>query len=67
MLATALLSAQIVKPYEAFSTLHPNTTLPSDVKSALPTWNLEYGAYALAAAERAFFKRVSGDISGQGQ
>jgi hypothetical protein len=66
MPATALLSAQIVMPYEEFSTLQPKTTLPSDIKSAAPTLKREYGAYARSAAVRAFFKRVSAG-TGQGQ
>jgi hypothetical protein len=62
----AFLSAQIDMPYEAFSTLQPRMTLPSDIKSALPTLNLEYGAYARSAALCALFKSASGIISGQG-
>ena len=41
---TAKRSAQIVAPYEAFSTLHPVNTLPVRVRMAAPTRYLEYGA-----------------------
>ena len=37
-------SAQIVRPKEIFSTLHPVKTLPDFVSNAAPTKNLEYGA-----------------------
>jgi hypothetical protein len=38
---TALRSAQMVRPYEAFSTLHPVKTLPSSEATAAPTRNSE--------------------------
>src|SRR5262245_60710959 len=43
-LTTADRSAQIVRPYEAFSTLQPVKILPEAVNSAAPTLNFEYGA-----------------------
>jgi CNT family concentrative nucleoside transporter len=52
-LNTAVRSAQIVKPYEAFSTLQPTKIWPSSVSSAAPTKNLEYGAYAPVRASSA--------------
>jgi hypothetical protein len=39
----AVLSAQLVAPYDAISTLHPVYTLPLLVNRAAPTLNLEYG------------------------
>jgi|GEM_PF-597991 len=38
---TAVLSAQMVKPSEAFSTLQPEMISPDLVSSAAPTWNFE--------------------------
>ena len=40
----AVRSAQLVSPYEAFSTLHPVNTSPVSSRTAAPTRNLEYGA-----------------------
>lgn len=40
-LTSAVRSAQIVPPYEAFSMFAPDTIRPSDVSSAAPTRNLE--------------------------
>jgi hypothetical protein len=40
----AALSAQIVKPNERFSTLHPMKIRPLFPRSAAPTANCEYGA-----------------------
>ena len=37
----AVRSAQMVSPYEAFSTLHPATMSPDAVSRAAPTWNRE--------------------------
>lgn len=42
-LKTAVLSAQLLKPYETFSTLHPLKIFPLDVIKAAPTLNFEYG------------------------
>src|SRR5262249_10221091 len=39
--------------YDAFSTLHPSAMLPSVDKSAAPTRNPEYGAYARSMAANA--------------
>src|SRR6202030_602754 len=44
--ATAARSAQMVSPKDAFSTFAPTNTLPDAVKTAAPTLNPEYGAYA---------------------
>jgi hypothetical protein len=55
----ALRSAQIVSPYDAFSTLHPVKMRPSSSSTAAPTWNFEYGAYAHFIAARARFSNVS--------
>jgi hypothetical protein len=49
----AVLSAQFVIPYEAFSTLHPEKISPSVVKIAAPTRNFEYGAWAFFMTLRA--------------
>src|SRR5258708_32981108 len=46
-------SAQRVRPYEAFSTLHPATSRPSSTRPAAPTANPEYLAYACCAASLA--------------
>src|SRR6266851_1258701 len=46
----ALRSAQIVWPNDAFSTLQPANTRPSDVRTAAPTGNRLYGQYALTLA-----------------
>src|SRR5690348_5872572 len=43
-------SAQIVRPYEADSTLQPRKSWPSAVSTAAPTGKWEYGASALSAA-----------------
>src|SRR6476661_3981719 len=55
---TAVRSAQIAAPYDAFSTLQPVMIDPSLPSSAAPTWKCEYGAYArpiaLSAAARSF-------------
>jgi hypothetical protein len=45
--------AHTVRPYEAFSTLQPLMTWPSEVSSAAPTLKLEYGATARVRASRA--------------
>ena len=42
-------SAQTPRGYAAFSTFTPSTTRPSRHRTAQPTWNREYGAYARAA------------------
>ena len=42
-LKIATRSAQIVSPYELFSILHPVKIVPSFVRSAAPTLNLEKG------------------------
>ena len=42
--AMAPRSAQIVAPYDAFSTLQPAKTAPLFVRIAAPTWYFEYGA-----------------------
>jgi len=42
-LKTAVRSAQLHRPSEAFSTLHPAYILPDAVKTAEPTGNFEYG------------------------
>ncbi|GAG72392.1 unnamed protein product, partial [marine sediment metagenome] len=44
----ATLSAQIVKPYDEFSTLQPLYTFPDLVNKAAPTLKFEYGAYAFS-------------------
>lgn len=49
----AVRSAQIVSPYEAFSTLQPQNSLPSGVRSAAPTRKCEYGAKARSRADNA--------------
>jgi hypothetical protein len=49
----AVRSAQIVKPYEAFSTLQPRNSLSSGVRNAAPTRNFEYGANARRRAANA--------------
>ena len=41
---TSAHSAHRVTPYEAFSTLQPETMRPSETSAAAPTWNREYGA-----------------------
>src|SRR5688572_10043558 len=41
--AIAPRSAQMVPPYDAFSTLHPTCTCPSESSSAAPTRKPEYG------------------------
>src|SRR5690606_19721934 len=56
---TATRSAQTVRPYEAFSTLHPVATAPSTESTAAPTRNREYGAYATRSAARASSTRRS--------
>jgi hypothetical protein len=38
---TAVRSAQLVRPYDAFSTLHPLKILPDEHRRAAPTWKLE--------------------------
>src|SRR4029079_3250587 len=58
--ATALRSAQTVRPYDAFSTLQPACTRPRSSSTAAPTRNFEYGACARSrtarAAARSFFR-----------
>src|SRR5574344_21975 len=53
---TAVLSAQFVRPKERFSIFAPVMTVPSDISSAAPTGNFEYGEYeffdALSAASK---------------
>src|SRR5438270_7493558 len=46
-------SAQIVRPYVAFSMLQPVTTVPSAVSSAAPTLKCENAAEACSRARRA--------------
>src|SRR5215211_4077604 len=53
IIATALRSAQIESPYEAFSTFAPEYMVPPPVRTAAPTWKALYGAYAPFAATRA--------------
>jgi len=43
---SAVRSAQIVPPYDAFSMFAPVMIFPSAESSAAPTRNLEYGLYA---------------------
>lgn len=43
---TALRSAQIVSPYDAFSTFTPVNTRPDAPSTAAATGKREYGAYA---------------------
>src|SRR5450830_1736799 len=45
-LKNAVRSAQLHKPYAAFSTLQPRNTRPSLHSKAAPTLKREYGAYA---------------------
>src|SRR5215469_610542 len=42
----AVLSAQLVMPYDAFSTLQPAKIFPLVRRTAAPTWKFEYGAWA---------------------
>src|SRR5215469_5129985 len=42
----AVLSAQLVMPYDAFSTLQPAKIFPFVRRTAAPTWKFEYGAWA---------------------
>src|SRR5260370_13629940 len=49
----AVLSAQLVIPYEAFSTLQPKKISPLVVRIAAPTRNFEYGAWAFFMTFRA--------------
>jgi hypothetical protein len=49
------LSAQIVKPYETFSTLHPSIISPSPHNNAAPTEKLLYGQYAFSRTSFALF------------
>jgi hypothetical protein len=49
----AVRSAQLVIPYEEFSTLQPTKTSPFVVRMAAPTRKLENGAYAFLATLRA--------------
>src|SRR4029077_1104067 len=58
-LKMAMRSAQTVRPYVAFSTLHPPKILPEVARSAAPTRKLEYGACAFSLACRAAEIRVS--------
>src|ERR1700722_17878215 len=46
----AVRSAQLVMPYDAFSTLQPRKILSVVVSSAAPTLNFEYGACAFFMA-----------------
>src|SRR5581483_3942111 len=55
----AVRSAQLVSPYDAFSTLQPAMISPVLVSTAAPTWKLEYGAYACFVAARAAFNSCS--------
>src|SRR5579862_1672092 len=60
----AVRSAQLVIPYEAFSTLQPEKILPLVNRMAAPTWNLEYGACAFfitLVAARSSCVRKAGD------
>ena len=50
---TAARSAQMVSPYERFSTFVPVITVPSAPASAAPTGKREYGDHEAAAAPRA--------------
>src|SRR5216683_42114 len=43
--------------------LAPTKTRPSDVSTAAPTLNFEYGAYALIATSLAAFKSASGGVA----
>jgi hypothetical protein len=52
-----VLSAHRVRLYELFSMLHPVKILPEEVRSAAPTRNFEYGAYALDLEDTAFSTR----------
>src|SRR5262249_47128077 len=52
-LNTATLSAHIVSPYDAFSTLQPLITVPSRARRAAPTLKREKGAKARRRAARA--------------
>src|SRR6478672_8418186 len=54
---TATRSAHEPAGYDAFSTLHPSTTIPFDASSAAPTRNREYGAYACSIAASARVRR----------
>ncbi len=62
--ATALRSAQIVRPSETFSTLQPVKIVPDFVSNAAPTENFEYGACArlraLVAASINFVYDITG-------
>src|SRR5260370_16789875 len=61
----AVLSAQLVIPYEAFSTLQPKKISPLVVRIAAPTRNFEYGAWAFFMTFRADvnnFSRTSAAI-----
>src|SRR5229473_2969661 len=46
----AMRSAQTVRPYVAFSTLHPPKIRPEVRRSAAPTRKFEYGAWAFSLA-----------------
>src|SRR5215211_2737649 len=61
MPAMAFRSAQMAKPYDAFSTLHPVNTMPAPVRTAAPTEKLLYGAYARSATSRALASSCSAD------
>ena len=50
---SATRSAHMVRPSDAFSTFAPENTRPSAESSAAPTWNCDYGAYALSRASHA--------------
>src|SRR6266481_563693 len=58
-LKMAMRSAQMVRPYVAFSTLQPPKILPEVARSAAPTRKLEYGACAFSLACFAAEIRVS--------
>src|ERR1700722_16066375 len=55
----AVRSAQLVIPYEEFSTLHPTKTLPFEVRIAAPTLKFENGTYAFFITARAERRRRS--------
>src|ERR1043165_7757490 len=57
-LTMATRSAQIVRPYVAFSTLQPVMIRPSGVWRAAPTLNPEYGACAFSRTLRAASTRA---------
>jgi hypothetical protein len=61
----AVLSAQFVIPYEAFSTLQPEKISPLVVKIAAPTRKFEYGAWAFFMTFRADCNNCSRAFGGR--